>query len=277
MPRFSSFASAIQRSRRVAVAAAAAAATTAVVCPPSGASFSSNTLTVSTATAAIQNGTYVASSSSYGAPYSAYLGFGPSSNFWHCQYQGGGGSTPAYTQHPYTAGAYVGGGAAGTLYTTATSTTAVSGEWLQLMLPHNLQLASYTISSRSSTPARCPSAFSVLGSNDGVAWVIVDSRSGLASLPTSFTLATTPAFYRYFRIVFSALQSAADGVAVATYGASFSGGGTALTAFQTLLAAKAPWGQYSAASWVAGTNSLTDLTGNGRHATTSGAVVCTSE
>ena len=44
----------------------------------------------------------------------------------------------------------------------------------------------------------------------------------------------------------------------------------ALTAFQTLIATKVPWGRYSAASWVSGTNTLTDLTGNGRSATTSG-------
>ena len=44
----------------------------------------------------------------------------------------------------------------------------------------------------------------------------------------------------------------------------------ALTPFQLLLASKAPWGRYSADAWVAGTNSLTDLTGNGRHATTAG-------
>ena len=41
-----------------------------------------------------------------------------------------------------------------------------------------------------------------------------------------------------------------------------------VTPFQTLIATKAMWGQYSAASWVSGTNTLTDLTGNGRNATT---------
>ena len=42
---------------------------------------------------------------------------------------------------------------------------------------------------------------------------------------------------------------------------------TGLTAFQTLLINKPAWGQYSASSW-SGTT-LTDLTGNGRNATTS--------
>jgi hypothetical protein len=40
------------------------------------------------------------------------------------------------------------------------------------------------------------------------------------------------------------------------------------TAYNTLLTTKVPWGRYSATSWVSGTNTLTDLTGNGRHATT---------
>ena len=40
--------------------------------------------------------------------------------------------------------------------------------------------------------------------------------------------------------------------------------------FQALLAAKVPWGRYSASSWASGTNTLFDLTGNGHHATTSG-------
>ena len=40
--------------------------------------------------------------------------------------------------------------------------------------------------------------------------------------------------------------------------------------YQSILASKPPWGRYSAASWVSGTNTLTDLTGNGRSATTSG-------
>lgn len=44
------------------------------------------------------------------------------------------------------------------------------------------------------------------------------------------------------------------------------------TAFQTLLNAKPPWGQYSAASWNSTTNKLTDLTGQGRDATTTGVL-----
>lgn len=47
-----------------------------------------------------------------------------------------------------------------------------------------------------------------------------------------------------------------------------------LTAFQTLLANKPPWGQYSASSW-SGTT-LTDLTTNGRNATTSGVSLGTT-
>ena len=42
------------------------------------------------------------------------------------------------------------------------------------------------------------------------------------------------------------------------------------TPLQQLLASNAPWGRYDAAAWVAGTNTLTDITGNGRHATTVG-------
>ena len=45
---------------------------------------------------------------------------------------------------------------------------------------------------------------------------------------------------------------------------------TTTPTFQSILASKPPWGRYSANSWVIGTNTLTDLTGNGRHATTSG-------
>ena len=217
MPRLSSFASMGQRCRRLV-------ATTPVTCPPTGVSFTSNTFTVSTAGTARQNGTYVASASSYGSTFSPYLGFGPSNTFWHCQYQGSGsGSVPAYSNGAYSSGSYVGGGVTGALYSTATSTISVSGEWLQMQLPHNLQLTSYTIPSRVGYPSRYPSAFTVMGSNDGVAWVIVDSRSGQNSATVTYTLATTPGYYRYFRIVFSALQSASDAGAVATYGVSFTG------------------------------------------------------
>ena len=41
-----------------------------------------------------------------------------------------------------------------------------------------------------------------------------------------------------------------------------------VTAFQALLALKVPWGQYSAANWSG--NTLSDLTGHGHYATTSG-------
>jgi hypothetical protein len=43
--------------------------------------------------------------------------------------------------------------------------------------------------------------------------------------------------------------------------------GTTKTAFQTLMASKVPWAQYSASNW-SGTT-LTDMTGNGRNAVTS--------
>ena len=43
---------------------------------------------------------------------------------------------------------------------------------------------------------------------------------------------------------------------------------TTYTSFEQLLVNKSPWGKYSASSWNSGTNILTDLTGNGRNATT---------
>ena len=45
---------------------------------------------------------------------------------------------------------------------------------------------------------------------------------------------------------------------------------------QSILTNKPAWGQYSASNWVSGTNTLTDLTGNGRHATTSGVAYGTT-
>ena len=74
--------------------------------------------------------------------------------------------------------------------------------WTQLSSDHPLLFASYSVVSGNDSPNRDPKNWEVLGSNDGVNWTVLDTRSDVSfsarKEAKSFDLAE-PAFYRFVR------------------------------------------------------------------------------
>jgi hypothetical protein len=163
--------------------------------------FASNSLTVSNLSTDV-NGVYISSSSSAlnvgGTNYLPYLCLNSSTNdrdFWHTALTGYSG----YTQSPYNNGIYQGGGSSSTYYSTITTTETVVGEWMQIHLPYSLSLTQYNLKTRE-FPGRCPITFSVLGSNDGTSWVILNSQLNLtrfAELRSFNVSSISPTYYSY--------------------------------------------------------------------------------
>jgi len=88
--------------------------------------------------------------------------------------------TISYTQTSYnTAGNYVGGGSASvtfstTYYTSGNTTATAAGEWVQIFVPYNMKLISYSNLSRYQS-ARLPVQYVILGSTDGSSnWYALD-------------------------------------------------------------------------------------------------------
>jgi hypothetical protein len=178
--------------------------------PVTGNTFIANSLTVG-------NETYITSASSYGDsffPYRAFNGVA-STTFYHSQYQATGGSI-AYSQSPYLNGAYRGGGSVDTFFAT-TSTTGIiaAGEWLQIRLPYSLQLTSYSIKQRV-LGTRYIASFYIMASNNGINWVSIDRQTVIPQSwdNLTFSLATRPLFYTYFRIIFTSLAVTIDGESI---------------------------------------------------------------
>ncbi|WP_396190639.1 DUF2341 domain-containing protein, partial [Flavobacterium sp.] len=68
---------------------------------------------------------------------------------------------------------------------TVISGVTYKGEWLQLQLPEPIVLSSYYIYSRTDDLNRGPKDFCIAGSNDGITWILVDSRSAVTAYTTS--------------------------------------------------------------------------------------------
>jgi hypothetical protein len=88
----------------------------------------------------------------------------------------------------------------------ATTPGFANGSWLQIQFPSAVTLYTYSIVTRLTFDTRTPYNFYVVGSNDGTAWTLVDTRSAITgwSSPTAktFTIASPilTAFI-YFRLV----------------------------------------------------------------------------
>ena len=85
-----------------------------------------------------------------------------------------------YTQNPYnaTTGIYIGGGNASltystTYYTSGNTTASAAGEWVQIFVPYNMKLISYSNLSRYKY-SRLPVQYVILGSTDGSTWYALD-------------------------------------------------------------------------------------------------------
>ena len=91
----------------------------------------------------------------------------------------------------------------GTVTTTDVNGTIYKGDWIQIQLASSILLSNYQIYYDNTTSQ--PAIFWVLGSRDGVNWVLVDSRNQAqpgSSGYITFTLASVPSqSFSYWRIV----------------------------------------------------------------------------
>ena len=130
------------------------------------------------------NGEYVANSSGAKfSPWKTWLTpirvFGDKDRYFHGAFGWGYG----YKQGPYKWTGrgnepYIGGGTPETYFTTTAVTgEAIAGEWIEIKLPYKLKLSKYTIQSYRWWPKRySPWKFTMLGSEDGINWVILDRQ-----------------------------------------------------------------------------------------------------
>jgi hypothetical protein len=142
----------------------------------------------------INNGNYIASSSSYYGANPPWYAFDKTNTQWASAY-----NTPSdySTTIPYNANS------------TAPSTTDVNGTvylgaWIQIQLPVPITLSYYIFQGSYSVTTWGPARFVLLGSRDGINWFLVDSQSGLSWSTSYQTKTCTPQntqSYSYFRYV----------------------------------------------------------------------------
>jgi len=91
----------------------------------------------------------------------------------------------------------------GSVKTTSISNVVYAGEWLQIQLPHPITLQSYDIGIVQFAQYG-PKVFYILGSIDGINWVLLNSQTAQTGWTInayrSFTVGSTTA-YTYFRLV----------------------------------------------------------------------------
>jgi hypothetical protein len=111
-------------------------------------------------------------------------------------------SATANTVYNATTGSYT-----GTTGTTVVDSKTYSGEWLQIELPQEIKLQSFAITPRNGNSYRSPNTFVILGSNDGVSWNLIDSRSAIDNwtINSKTFNVSNSAKYKYFRMVVSSV------------------------------------------------------------------------
>ena len=168
--------------------------------PPAALSGTGLTNTTTLTSALYGNGTYIASASSGNdttnyPPATAFNKTIPSaSDQW----------LTAVSKYTATSGAYAG----------ATSTAGISGEWLQIQLANRIVLTSYILTAFSTSSGtnylRTPYTWTILGSNDGTNWTIVDSRVAQVysayGQSNTYTIVNNIQSYLYYRMVIQATQ-----------------------------------------------------------------------
>ena len=124
--------------------------------------------------------------------------------------------------------------------TTLANGTTKNGDYVQVQMPSPITVVSYTIVGRQDQTlyaSRSPSTFVLLGSTDGSAWKLLDSRTSVndwTADPKTFTLDPRPtADYAYYRIVVQAVGNTGvtqnvDSVNISTL---YFTGGTTTTPF----------------------------------------------
>ncbi len=147
---------------------------------------------------------------------------GRNTTFWQTPYikSSKSGYQDGYTKNAYKNGKYVGGGKDKYHKTMLTDGTTVDGEWAEIQLPYKLILTDYFLQATTSPKKyakRFPLEFSILGSNDGNKWVVIDKRNDKKiivgkdmELPIEFTVKDNMFSYSHYRLVISNMFESDD-------------------------------------------------------------------
>ncbi len=114
-------------------------------------------------------------------------------------------------------GAYIFTPAVQTSYQNST----YNGEWIQIKLPYDIVLTSYSLASSYVegliTVNRSPKDFVILGSTDGITWNLLDNKTNITGWDSSvpldyktFNINNPSVFYKYYRICINKNQSGAN-------------------------------------------------------------------
>jgi len=142
-----------------------------------------------------RNGSYSCSaSSSYSASYDAYTALRSAGNYYSSWISN---LSQSYAYN--TSGVYNGNSL------TQSSSSSLAGEWIQIKLPYSLILTSYSLFPRQGGETSCPKNWYIVGSNDGISWVLLDTKTNIAvstfsSLQT-YTVTGQTIPYSYFRFI----------------------------------------------------------------------------
>jgi hypothetical protein len=97
----------------------------------------------------------------------------------------------------------------GRTYTGYAGGSILFGEYVQIQLPFNLKLTSYTLLNALNSSSKYPQTFYILGSVDGFTWYLLDNKN-LNNYPIDSTLLTNNVnsniFCSYFRLVITKLK-----------------------------------------------------------------------
>ena len=182
----------------------------------------------------LPNGNYTLScSSSSNVDRNAYHAFNNNKNYWESNYKGNpsyntlNSSYPDYTQSAYTGrypSAYRGGGKKGNTFITKIgldqNINKVKGEWLQIKIPYQIYLKSYSIEVPSSSRSNgFPKEFIVAGSNDGDNWEALHTKT----MPSEFNGTKQqfefvyPKKFSHFRLIITKLQGPLEKVQISNW------------------------------------------------------------
>ena len=89
--------------------------------------------------------------------------------------------------------------------TTTNQQQTIYGEWIQVQLTNAVSITSYVLQGRITALTRYLSAWTLIGSSDGLNWTLLDQQTGgLQTLwGTSYTIKTPAPSYSYYRIIFN--------------------------------------------------------------------------
>jgi hypothetical protein len=170
---------------------------------PTPTHFTSNSLVITdiSGSRSYKNGTYNVSTSSYDIGYEGYLAFNNNeTSFWQTSKNSV--NNYNYTQDPYNNGLYQGGGTGLSWSTPVTPIGNVLGEWIQIEIPYQIVLTSYSLVIRKGFESTWPIEYVITGFN-GTSWENIEYKN-LISIPNNnigiFNVVSTKS-YSKFRLI----------------------------------------------------------------------------